>query len=50
MSGEWVVDSIQNHDYFVIQNSILIFAIIFLVANLVVDIAYAFLNPRIRYA
>jgi len=48
--GRWVVDSIQNHDYFVVQNSILIFAIIFLVANLVVDIAYAFLNPRIRYA
>jgi ABC-type dipeptide/oligopeptide/nickel transport system permease component len=48
--GRWVVDSIQNHDYFVVQNSILIFAIIFLVANLVVDIAYAFLNPRIRYS
>jgi ABC-type dipeptide/oligopeptide/nickel transport system permease component len=48
--GRWVVDSIQNHDYFVVQNSILIFAVVFLVVNLMVDIAYAFLNPRIRYA
>ena len=48
--GRWVVDSIQNHDYFVVQNSILIFAVIFLLVNLLVDIAYAFLNPRIRYS
>ena len=48
--GRWVVDSIQNHDYFVVQNSILIFAVIFLLVNLLVDITYAFLNPRIRYA
>jgi peptide/nickel transport system permease protein len=34
----------------VIQNTILIFAIIFLVVNLLVDILYAVLNPRIRYA
>jgi peptide/nickel transport system permease protein len=48
--GSWVVEAIENHDYFVVQSSILIFALIFLVVNLVVDIAYAFLNPRIRYA
>jgi peptide/nickel transport system permease protein len=48
--GRWVVEAIQDHDYFVVQSSILIFALIFLVVNLVVDIGYAFLNPRIRYA
>lgn len=48
--GKWVVDAIQSHDYFVIQNSILIFSLIFLVVNLVVDVAYAFINPRIRYS
>ncbi len=48
--GKWVVEAIEAHDYFVIQSSILIFAIIFLIANLVVDIGYAFLNPRIRYS
>ena len=47
--GRWVVDAIQDRDYFVIQSSILIFALIFLVVNLVVDIMYAYLNPRIRY-
>ena len=48
--GRYVVDGIFNRDYFVIQNSILIFAIVFLVVNLLVDILYAVLNPRIRYA
>jgi peptide/nickel transport system permease protein len=48
--GLFVVDGIFNRDYFVIQNSILIFAIVFLVVNLLVDILYAVLNPRIRYA
>jgi peptide/nickel transport system permease protein len=47
--GRWVVEAIQDHDYFVVQSSILIFALIFLLVNLVVDIGYAFLNPRIRY-
>ena len=46
----FLVVNIFNGDLFVIQNSILIFAIIFLVVNLLVDILYAVLNPRIRYA
>ncbi len=48
--GSWVVTSIQNHDYIVVQSLILIFAVIFLTVNLIVDIGYAFLNPRIRYS
>ena len=40
----------RNRDYLVVQSTILIFALIFLVVNLLVDILYAFLNPRIRYA
>lgn len=48
--GKWVVESIEAHDYFVIQSSILMFAFIFLIVNLLVDIGYAFLNPRIRYS
>jgi peptide/nickel transport system permease protein len=47
--GSWVVSSIENHDYIVVQSLILIFATIFLTVNLIVDIGYAFLNPRIRY-
>jgi peptide/nickel transport system permease protein len=34
----------------VVQSLILIFATIFLVVNLIVDVGYAFLNPRIRYS
>ena len=48
--GSWVVTSIENHDYIVVQSLILIFATIFLTVNLIVDIGYAFLNPRIRYS
>jgi peptide/nickel transport system permease protein len=48
--GRYVVEAIQARDYLVVQNTILIFALIFLVVNLAVDVAYAFLNPRIRYA
>ena len=48
--GRWVVDAIRNRDYFVVQSSILIFALVFLAVNLIVDIAYAYLNPRIRYS
>jgi len=48
--GSWVVYAVQNHDYLVVQSLVLIFAVIFLVVNLIVDISYAFLNPRIRYS
>jgi peptide/nickel transport system permease protein len=47
--GRFVVDAIKSRDYLVIQNTILIFAIIFLIVNLLVDVLYAYLNPRIRY-
>jgi peptide/nickel transport system permease protein len=48
--GRYVVEAIGNRDYFIIQSSILVYALIFLVVNLLVDISYAFLNPRIRYS
>jgi peptide/nickel transport system permease protein len=48
--GRWVVDAIHGRDYAVVQSSILLFALIFLVINLAVDMSYAFLNPRIRYS
>ena len=47
--GRWVVDAIENHDYPIVQSTILVFALIFLVVNLVVDVGYALLNPKIRY-
>lgn len=47
--GRLVVDSILARDYPVIQISILVLAINVAVANLVVDISYAVLDPRLRY-
>jgi len=47
--GSLMVESIRFRDYAVIQSGILFFAIAILVVNLLVDISYALLNPRIRY-
>jgi peptide/nickel transport system permease protein len=46
--GSWLVDAIENRDYAVLQGGILFLAIVFVLVNLFVDIAYAFINPRIR--
>ncbi len=47
--GRWIYDEIQLRDYPVIQGSILFIAIVFVVVNLLVDLSYAYLDPRIRY-
>jgi peptide/nickel transport system permease protein len=46
--GSWLVDAIEARDYAVLQGGILFLAIVFVFVNLFVDIAYAFINPRIR--
>lgn len=46
--GSWLVDAIAGRDYPVLQGGVLFLAIIFVLVNLVVDIAYGFINPRIR--
>jgi len=46
--GRWVVQAIHDRDYFVVQSSVLIFAVVFVLVNLVVDLSYAVLNPRVR--
>jgi peptide/nickel transport system permease protein/oligopeptide transport system permease protein len=47
--GRLIVDSILARDYPVIQGTILIFGLLYILVNLVVDIIYAFVDPRIRY-
>ena len=47
--GRLIVDSILARDYPVIQGTILIFGLLYILVNLVVDIIYAFIDPRIRY-
>ena len=46
--GSWVKEAIGNHDYPVLQGGILFIAVVFVVVNLIVDIAYGLINPRIR--
>jgi peptide/nickel transport system permease protein len=45
--GSLVVNAIFNRDFPLIQASVMIYAFIFVTANLVVDILYTYLNPRI---
>ncbi|HSB89252.1 MAG TPA: ABC transporter permease [Anaerolineales bacterium] len=47
--GKYFVTSITNRDYPVIMGTILLYALLLVIANLVVDLMYAFLDPRIRY-
>jgi len=47
--GSWLRDAIFNSDYPVLQGGILFLAIVFVLVNLLVDISYAIINPRIRY-
>ena len=47
--GRLIVDSIQARDYPMIQGSILIFGLMYVLINIMVDLLYAFVDPRIRY-
>jgi peptide/nickel transport system permease protein len=46
--GSWLKDAIFNRDYPVLQGGILFVAFVFVIVNLIVDISYALINPRIR--
>ncbi|MBN9072324.1 MAG: ABC transporter permease subunit [Rhizobiales bacterium] len=48
--GKWMVDSIFKRDYVVVQSGLLIIALIVMAVNLLVDVLYALINPRIRQA
>jgi peptide/nickel transport system permease protein len=48
--GRLAYDGIQNADLPVIQGTVLFGAFFIVIANLVVDVAYAFLDPRVRYS
>lgn len=47
--GRYFVTSITNRDYPVIMGTILLLAVVIVAANLLVDLMYAWLDPRIRY-
>jgi len=47
--GKLLVDSIFARDFSMIQGCVLLFAVLFVIVNLLVDISYIYLDPRIRY-
>ena len=47
--GKYVVDGINNSDYAVVQGGCMLVAVVSVLMNLVVDLLYASLDPRIRY-
>ncbi|MDQ7849027.1 MAG: ABC transporter permease [Armatimonadota bacterium] len=47
--GRLLIEAILNRDYPIVQGTILVIAAIFVCMNLVVDLLYAVINPRIRY-
>lgn len=46
--GKWMVDSVFRRDYPVIQSGLVIISVIVMLVNLMVDIAYGIIDPRIR--
>ncbi|EEQ96300.1 ABC transporter permease subunit [Brucella intermedia] len=47
--GKWMLDSIFRRDYPVVQSGLLLIAFIIMLVNLVVDLLYGLINPRIRH-
>ncbi len=48
--GVVIVDALEKYDFPVIMGSVLIISVLLVIINILVDIVYAFLDPRIRYA
>jgi peptide/nickel transport system permease protein len=46
--GTWLVDAIEQRNFPVLQGGILFVSLVFVLVNLLVDISYALINPRIR--
>lgn len=46
--GKWMVDSIFRRDYPVVQGGLLLVAVMVMVVNLIVDLLYGLINPKIR--
>ncbi|MSQ22048.1 MAG: ABC transporter permease [Dehalococcoidia bacterium] len=48
--GQLFILSIQRQDYTVVQSTVVVFALVFMLVNLVVDLTYGWLDPRISYS
>ncbi|TYC52089.1 ABC transporter permease subunit [Rhodobacterales bacterium] len=47
--GKWLIESISRRDYTVVQGGLLMIAGVIMVVNLIVDVLYGLINPRIRH-
>jgi peptide/nickel transport system permease protein len=47
--GQLLIDSITNSDYWVLNGLVFFFALVFIAVNLITDVVYGILDPRIRY-
>lgn len=47
--GSWIYEGILSRDYPVVQGGVIFVAVIFVLLNLLIDISYAFFDPRIQY-
>ncbi len=48
--GKLFVESVGNHDYTMTQSLVMLVVTVFVMTNFVVDLLYAWLDPRIRYS
>jgi len=49
-TGKWVYDAISSRDYPIIQGGVIFVAFVFVIVNLLVDLSYALIDPRIQYS
>ena len=47
--GKWMIEAISRRDYPVLQGGLLLLGVMVMVVNLLVDLTYGFINPRIRH-
>ncbi|XKM14123.1 dipeptide ABC transporter permease DppB [Orbaceae bacterium ac157xtp] len=47
--GRWLIEALQRRDYPVVQSGVLIVATLIIIVNLLVDMLYGIINPRIRH-
>ncbi len=47
--GKWMIDAISRRDYQVVQGGLLLIALVVMIVNLVVDLLYGLVNPRVRH-
>ena len=46
--GSLILDSIQNRNFPIVRGSVLVIAVLFVFANLLADLSYRLLDPRVR--